>query len=485
MSDSLVFGYAVVLIDVALWRFKVPKQDVSRLLLRLAIFAVFTASIFTAGLSPFRQATHLEASLLHEAAQALKIFWWLTGARLFTLALDALLLPQTWRKQRLFQDVFGAVVFLAAAVAATGFVLEIPVRGLIATSGTLAVILGLAIQSTLHDVFAGIVLNSTEPYRVGDWISIDGAEGKVIEMNWRATHLLNSHGNVTIVPNAAAAKANITNTNRPHALHGVTVSLEISPDERPATVIAALECALAAARSILPTPAPFVQARKSTIHSIQCEATAFVDDTAKKTPLTNELYDLCYRHLTAAGVALRPPGVPSVTAIVANAEERLLRRIELFAAISDDELKMLSSCMVRHEYDAGQVIFTPEVVPDSLAIVDSGVLSVSTEQSTGAVEVVRLGPGDTMGETGLLAGLPVQVKIVTLTRSVIYRLSKDAVTPLLRDSQEVTHRMCRLLSQRQDMLHKMAMKNAAHADDEHASFHWLLDKIHRLHALKF
>jgi hypothetical protein len=45
--------------------------------------------------------------------------------------------------------------------------------------------------------------------------------------------------------------------------------------------------------------------------------------------------------------------------------------------------------------------------------------------------------------------------------------------------------MCRLLSQRQDMLHKMAMKNAAHADDEHASFHWLLDKIHRLHALKF
>ncbi len=276
------------------------------------------------------------------------------------------------RKQRLFQDVFGAVVFLAAAVAATGFVLEIPVRGLIATSGTLAVILGLAIQSTFARCLCGhrTEFHGTVPR--GDWISIDGAEGKVIEMNWRATHLLNSHGNVTIVPNAAAAKANITNTNRPHALHGVTVSLEISADERPATVIAALECALAAARSILPTPAPFVQARKSTIHSIQYEATAFVDDTAKKTPLTNELYDLCYRHLTAAGVALRPPGVPSVTAIVANAEERLLRRIELFAAISDDELKMLSSCMVRHEYDAGQVIFTPEVVPDSLAIVDSG-----------------------------------------------------------------------------------------------------------------
>jgi CRP-like cAMP-binding protein len=177
--------------------------------------------------------------------------------------------------------------------------------------------------------------------------------------------------------------------------------------------------------------------------------------------------------------------VPSVTSVVAKAEERLLRRIELFSAIGDEELKMLSSCMVRHEYEAGQVIFTPDVVPDSLAIVDSGVLSVSTEQPAGAIEVVRLGPGDTMGETGILAGLPVQVKIVTLTRSVIFRLNKDDVTPLLRDSQEVTHRMCRLLSQRQDTLHKIAMKNAAHGDDEHTTFHWLLDKIHRLHALKF
>jgi len=121
----------------------------------------------------------------------------------------------------------------------------------------------------------------------------------------------------------------------------------------------------------------------------------------------------------------------------------------------------------------------------TIAIVDSGVLSVSTEQPAGTIEVVRLGPGDTMGETGLLAGLPVQVKIVTLTRSVIYRLNKNDVTPLLRDSQEVTHRMCRLLSQRQDTLHKIAMQNAVNGDDVHTTFHWLLDKIHRLHALKF
>jgi small-conductance mechanosensitive channel len=48
----------------------------------------------------------------------------------------------------------------------------------------------LALQSTLSDVFSGIVLNFSRPYRPGDWISIDGGtDGRVIEMNWRATHV--------------------------------------------------------------------------------------------------------------------------------------------------------------------------------------------------------------------------------------------------------------------------------------------------------
>ena len=57
----------------------------------------------------------------------------------------------------------------------------------------LAIILGLALRSTLGDVFSGIALNLNRPYEVGDWIVLnDGTEGRVVETNWRATHLLNS-----------------------------------------------------------------------------------------------------------------------------------------------------------------------------------------------------------------------------------------------------------------------------------------------------
>lgn len=77
---------------------------------------------------------------------------------------------------------------LVAVVVALGFVLELAIRGLVSTSGAIAIVLCLAIQSTLGDVFAGIVLNPTASYHLGDWIAIDEVEGKVLKMNWRAGH---------------------------------------------------------------------------------------------------------------------------------------------------------------------------------------------------------------------------------------------------------------------------------------------------------
>jgi small-conductance mechanosensitive channel len=156
------------------------------------------------------------------ASQVLEVAWWLLGARLGIMILDVIFMRRSWHHERLFQELLGAVVFLAATVAAIAYVLHVPVGGLIATSGAMAIVIGLAVQSTLSDVFSGLVINTTEPYQPGDWISVDGVEGKVVEMNWRATHILNAQGNTVVVPNNVAAKAKITNVSRPASLHGVS-----------------------------------------------------------------------------------------------------------------------------------------------------------------------------------------------------------------------------------------------------------------------
>jgi hypothetical protein len=338
-------------------------------------------------------------------------------------------------------------------------------------------------------VFAGIVINTTEPYHIGNWVIIDGVEGKVLEMNWRATHLLTSQGNIVIVPNAVAAKAKITNNSRPSALHGVTLMLEITPEARPSVVLAALERALAGVRAVIADPAPYAIVKRTSIMSVTYEATAYVDDMSKKLAVTNELFDLCYRQLQAAGVELKPLGVgysPSSPSLAQQTDPRvaLLRRVEIFAALTAEELQRLAPMLSRRSYERGDTVVTPDKVLGHLTIVDSGVLSVVAEDASGPVEVTRLGPGDALGEFGLLAGMPARVTISALTSATVYQLKKEDLTPLLKDKPDVAREMCQMLSRRQDTLGKLGTPTPV-AQSEQSIFQWLLDGMKKLHDLTF
>ncbi|WP_235590050.1 MULTISPECIES: mechanosensitive ion channel family protein [Burkholderiaceae] len=483
VNTGLVVGFSVIAIEVLIWRMRVPQRDLARLVVRVVLFMTLSWGILSSGLNPFTQAPFLETPDLHWLWQFLEVAWWFLGARLLTLFVDSLLLPGAWRKQRLFSDIFGAVVFLAATVAALGFVLELPVRGLVATSGALAIVLGLAIQSTLSDVFAGIVLNVTEPYSVGDWIAFDDVEGKVIEMNWRATHLLTGQGNSVIVPNAVASKSKIVNNSRPSLVHGISIVLEIDPEARPKAVLDAMNLALTGCSEILSAPTPYSRVKSATLNSIHYELVGYVDDLGRKMRVSNELFDLCYRHLASSGVRLRALGVPAPSATTRDERESLLKQVPLFSSLSGDEISRLAQRLSRHEYQSGHRIFAPGTIPESLSIIYSGVLSVKFDSGTGEREINRVGPGEAFGESGLLAGLPMNVTITTLTPCVLFQLSKEDMTSFLKEFPDVATQMCLLLAFRQDKLGKLAMPTSAAREEGHSLFHWLVEKVRHLHSL--
>jgi CRP-like cAMP-binding protein len=231
-------------------------------------------------------------------------------------------------------------------------------------------------------------------------------------------------------------------------------------------------------------PAPYVSAKKSSVNSVLYEVTAYVDDMDKKTRVNNELFDLCYRHLTAAGIELRPLGVPAVPRMLEDPREALLRRVDLFSTLNREELHNLAPLLSRHEYEAGAVVIARDTVPDSLTIIESGILTVMANDASGTVEVARLGPGDTLGEAGLLSGRPARVQVSTLSLVIVYRLKKEDLTPLLKRQPEVARQMCELLSKRQDKLSKLSAVAPA-AQSEQSVFQWLLDGMRKLHNLTF
>jgi small-conductance mechanosensitive channel/CRP-like cAMP-binding protein len=474
LTDGVLFGIGIL--D--------RKSDQMRLAFRGLMFGLSSYVLFSSGMNPLQAAPWADEPLRHLLAQVLELVWWLQGARLATIVLDRVVLPESWHKERLFQDVFGALVFLAAAVGAIAFVLQLPVRGLLATSGVLAVVLGLAIQSTLNDVFSGVVLNATQPFHIGDWVTIGEVEGKVVESNWRATSLLNGQGNIVVIPNSVAARTNIVNANEPAHTHGISVVLPVKPSIRPAIVLEALANAAASSEDVLSEPKPLVSVRRATSDSIEYEIVCYVDTLSKKTNVRNELFDLAYRHLVSRGVVLHPLSVPEPAADAADQKHRLLRNVMIFQTLEDDEILELNAKLTKHEFDVAEIIYAAaDESGHELHILAQGVAKVSAPKDDGEIELRRLAPGDSIGQSGILAGVKTDVVVSALTRATVFRLDKTALTPILARRPEVAKEMCRLLSEHH-ATEKMLLESPTNMDETSGGLlQWIRDGVRRFHEL--
>jgi len=84
---------------------------------------------------------------------------------------------------------------------------------LLATSGVLAMIVGLAIQANIANVFSGIILNIERPFQVGDFINVDGVFGRVKDITWRTVRIESLEGPVVSLTNAKVSESKVENHN--------------------------------------------------------------------------------------------------------------------------------------------------------------------------------------------------------------------------------------------------------------------------------
>ena len=66
--------------------------------------------------------------------------------------------------------------------------------------GTVAI--GFAFQNILQNFLAGVLLLIQEPFDIGDWISVTGIEGRVDDIQTRATMIITQEGKRVVIPNA-------------------------------------------------------------------------------------------------------------------------------------------------------------------------------------------------------------------------------------------------------------------------------------------
>lgn len=195
----------------------VRNRPVIHACLKCAAFAIFTVTSLRAGIVPTQPPLRFAQPEIQFIRGLLETVWWLlAAATIVSVARTYYAAGLRLRQHRFKLDIIETLLYLGASVAIVTDVLGIPLKGVLATSGALAIVLGLALQSSLSDLFSGLLINATTPYRVGDSVVFDDTtEGQVVEITWRATHLASANRDLIVVPNSIVAKSRIRNRSYP------------------------------------------------------------------------------------------------------------------------------------------------------------------------------------------------------------------------------------------------------------------------------
>jgi MscS family membrane protein len=103
-------------------------------------------------------------------------------------------------------------IIIAALVTAQN--MDINISAAIASLSIGGLAVGLAAQDTLANLFGAVAVFVDKPFRVGDQIKLDGAEGTVESVGLRSTRVRNPDGQLVAVPNKTMGNAIITNLSR-------------------------------------------------------------------------------------------------------------------------------------------------------------------------------------------------------------------------------------------------------------------------------
>src|SRR5579871_2637280 len=445
VRDPLVATLFIFVAAGVLTHLLLRRRPLARALTRVGFLVVLTVVLLRAGIVPYQPLKTTGAPFEDAVHAVLKIVWWLWAAWFLVGFLRVFVVTEHRpREGKLIQDLLAGLVYLAAAFAIVSYVFDLPVRGLLATSGVIAIVLGLALQSTLGDLFSGIALNIEGPYHIGDWIALEGgAEGQVIEINWRATHIMTTTRESIIVPNSNIAKSRIVNYSSPSATQGVefTVSLDNrTPPSRGIEVIqnAALNC-----RSVLTEPGPKIRVKDFAASSVTYQVRFFVRNVDLVGQVKSDVLNLIYRHARWAGISIAVPqaGDEPVLRIAAGhgqAAARLVDRAPQFAHLLPAEREAVQKALTGRPMKAGDVLMKQNSEVESLFFIENGVVSLTREQEDGTtVEVDRRGPGEDVGAFALLSGKHSSVTVRALTAGTIYALRKPVILSLLEARPEL------------------------------------------------
>src|SRR6266496_6742562 len=356
------------------------------------------------------------------------------------------------------REVVGALIFLIVLllVPSYGYHAEAQLKGLLAGSGVVAIVVGFAGQNLFAGIIGGIAIQINRPYKLGDWLKVGDTYAEVREINWRSTRLCTNDDIYLDIPNNEMVGHQIVNLHYPTELHAMRIRVGVEYKNPPNLVKEVLARAAQSAKNVVPDPPVRVFLVDFADYAVIYEIKFYMGNHSRINETndavrTNVWYELKRRGITipfpirtlhVERKAARPVQEDHAEAL------SILRGEPLFGCLSDEQLNHLVKQARLNVFGRGEPVIEEGSPGDSMFVLLRGAANVFVSKNGSTVQVATLGAGDCFGEMSLLTGEPRSATVRADGDCYVMEIGKPVMAEVLSGAPGCMEQLSQLLAQR-------------------------------------
>jgi small-conductance mechanosensitive channel/CRP-like cAMP-binding protein len=359
---------------------------------------------------------------------------------------------------RLIRDIFVIIAYVLIAASLLKHYFDLSLGALLSGSALLGVILGLALQDTLGNLFSGISLHADRPFEVGDVITVGKWTGVVEGVTWRAAKIRTFQNHLVLISNSQIAKEFVEVCPRANANARIVFFNALYTDS-PAKVIHVVREAVREAENVNRDLTPVVRIRDLAASGVDYEVKYWLEDYARYNDTDALVRQRIWYAFRRAGLNfayptqtlfLDRPKQARTTGVDSLAER--LAAVDIFAPLSPEELARLAGNSESHVYAPGETIIRAGESADSMFVVHHGRVEVRINDNGQARTVASLCEGNFFGEMALFTGEPRTANVVADEETEVVEIGHQAMKHLFQTNPELVESLSHIIAERRAAL---------------------------------
>jgi small-conductance mechanosensitive channel/CRP-like cAMP-binding protein len=412
---------------------------------------------------------------------AIEIALWMCLAVVVVRAINEAIFSLSFRLRRkpsapgLIRNIFSIIAnVILFVVIFKIFYPKVDLGAVFTTSAIFGVIIGLALQDTLGNLFAGLSLQADNPFQVGDVITVGQQKwtGVVEGISWRAVKIRTFQNHVVIVSNSSIAKEAIEVCPKEN-LNARVVFFSTLYTDSPAKTIHVVREAVREADNVSQMIRPNVRIRNLGDSGVEYEVKYWLEDYAKYNDTDALVRQRIWYAFRRAGLTFNFPTrtlhlerqsrgdrVP----VDGSGFIERLSAVDIFAPLSAEEISRLANASMSHVFAPGETVIRAGDEGSSMFVVHQGRVQVQVLDNGKPRTVAVLNEGDFFGEMALFTGEPRAANVVAAEETEVLEIGKQAMKQLFETNPDLVESLSHTIAERRTELNARAENAETHED---------------------